>query len=33
MPLGTDPAKAVDVYRSMVDPLVKKPAKTRDPRG
>jgi pimeloyl-ACP methyl ester carboxylesterase len=32
-PLGTDPAKAVDVYRSMVDPLVGKPAKTRDPRG
>ena len=32
-PLGTDPAKAVDVYRSMVDPLVEKPAKTKDPRG
>ena len=32
-PLGTDPAKAVDVYKSMVDPLVDKPAKTRDPRG
>ncbi len=32
-PLGTDPAKAVDVYRSMVDPLVEKPAKTNDPRG
>jgi pimeloyl-ACP methyl ester carboxylesterase len=32
-PLGTDPAKAVDVYRSMVDPLVQKPLKTRDPRG
>jgi pimeloyl-ACP methyl ester carboxylesterase len=32
-PLGTDPAKAVDVYHSMVDPLVEKPAKTKDPRG
>ncbi len=32
-PLGTDPKKAVDVYRSMIDPLVQKPAKTRDPRG
>ncbi|HEX5143307.1 MAG TPA: alpha/beta hydrolase [Mycobacterium sp.] len=32
-PLGTDPAKAVAVYRSMVDPLVDKPAKTKDPRG
>jgi pimeloyl-ACP methyl ester carboxylesterase len=32
-PLGTDPTKAVDVYRSIVDPLVEKPAKTRDPRG
>ena len=32
-PLGTDPDKAVDVYKSMVDPLVDKPAKTRDPRG
>ncbi len=32
-PLGTDPAKAVDVYRSMVDPLVEKPAQTNDPRG
>jgi len=32
-PLGTDPAKAVDVYKSMVEPLVKNPAKTRDPRG
>ncbi|KQY06078.1 hydrolase [Mycobacterium sp. Root135] len=32
-PLGTDPAKAVDVYKSMVEPLVKDPAKTRDPRG
>ncbi len=32
-PLGTDAAKAVDVYRSMVDPLVEKPAKTKDPRN
>ncbi|MFL6083267.1 MAG: alpha/beta hydrolase [Mycobacterium sp.] len=32
-PLGTDPAKAVDVYKSLVEPLVKKPAKTKDPRG
>ncbi|MCW2587888.1 MAG: tripeptidyl-peptidase Serine peptidase family [Mycobacterium sp.] len=31
-PLGTDPAKAVDVYKGMVDPLVQKPAKTQDPR-
>ena len=32
-PLGTDPAKAVDVYKSMVEQLVNDPAKTRDPRG
>jgi len=32
-PLGTDPAKAVDVYRSLVDPLVAKPVRTKDPRG
>ena len=32
-PLGTDPAKAVDIYRSMVDPLVQKPAPTGDGRG
>jgi pimeloyl-ACP methyl ester carboxylesterase len=32
-PLGTDPAKAVDVYKSLVDPLVKHPAKTKDSRG
>lgn len=32
-PLGTDPAKAVAVYRGMVDPLVDKPAPTADPRG
>ncbi|WP_199178019.1 alpha/beta hydrolase [Mycobacterium hubeiense] len=32
-PLGTDPAKAVDVYHSMVNPLVEEPAETKDPRG
>jgi pimeloyl-ACP methyl ester carboxylesterase len=32
-PLGTDPTKAVDVYKSMVEPLVQQPAKTKDPRG
>ena len=32
-PLGTDPAKAVAVYRGLVDPLVDKPLKTKDPRG
>ncbi|MGE5698030.1 MAG: alpha/beta hydrolase [Candidatus Sericytochromatia bacterium] len=32
-PLGTDPAKAVEVYHSLVDPLVEKPATTGDPRG
>jgi hypothetical protein len=32
-PLGTDPAKANDVYHSLVDPLVEHPAKTKDPRG
>jgi pimeloyl-ACP methyl ester carboxylesterase len=32
-PLGTDPAKSVAVYRSLVDPLVDKPMKTKDPRG
>ncbi|MEV3904834.1 alpha/beta hydrolase [Mycobacterium sp. NPDC050551] len=32
-PLGTDPAKAVEVYKSLVDPLVETPAKTDDPRG
>lgn len=32
-PLGTDPAKANDVYHSLVDPLVQKPLRTRDPRG
>lgn len=32
-PLGTDPTKAVDVYKNLVDPLVKAPARTKDPRG
>ncbi|MEE6165339.1 MULTISPECIES: alpha/beta hydrolase [Mycobacteriaceae] len=32
-PLGTDPAKATDVYKSLVYPLVQNPAKTKDPRG
>ena len=32
-PLGTDPSKAVDNYKKLVDPLVEKPAKTGDPRG
>ena len=32
-PLGSDPAKAVDVYHSLVDPLVDKPAPTAGPRG
>lgn len=32
-PLGTDPAKAVEVYKSLVDPLVEHPADTRDARG
>ena len=32
-PLGDDPAKAVDVYHGLVDPLVDKPAPTADPRG
>jgi pimeloyl-ACP methyl ester carboxylesterase len=32
-PLGTDPAKAVAVFQSMVNPLVGKPAATADPRG
>src|SRR5882757_4823881 len=31
-PLGIDPTKAVDVYQSMVGPLVEHPAKTQDPR-
>ncbi|MBS4730199.1 alpha/beta hydrolase [Mycobacterium sp. SM1] len=32
-PLGTDPAKAVEVYHRLVDPLVDKPGRTSDPRG
>lgn len=32
-PLGTDPAKAVDVYLSLVEPLAQHPAETKDPRG
>lgn len=32
-PLSTDPAKAVAVYLDLVEPLVAKPATTRDPRG
>jgi pimeloyl-ACP methyl ester carboxylesterase len=32
-PLGTDPAKAVDVFHSLVNPLVDKPAHTKDSRG
>ena len=32
-PLGTDPAKAVDVYHSLVWPLVDTPAETNDPRN
>lgn len=32
-PLGTDPSKAVDLYHHLVDPLVNKPAATKDPRG
>jgi pimeloyl-ACP methyl ester carboxylesterase len=32
-PLGTDPTKAVEVYQGLVDPLVQKPATTKDPRG
>ncbi|MFZ0835093.1 MAG: alpha/beta hydrolase [Mycobacterium sp.] len=32
-PLGTDPEKAVEVYHSLVDPLVEKPASASDPRG
>ena len=32
-PLGTDPAKAVDVYKSLVDPLVEQPAPRRRTRA
>jgi pimeloyl-ACP methyl ester carboxylesterase len=32
-PLGNDPAKAVDRYHALVDPLVNAPGHTSDPRG
>jgi pimeloyl-ACP methyl ester carboxylesterase len=32
-PLGSDPAKATDAFRRLVDPLVATPAVTDDPRG
>jgi pimeloyl-ACP methyl ester carboxylesterase len=32
-PLGTDPAKFVNRYHELVDPLVQKPGMTSDPRG
>ncbi len=32
-PLGTDPDKAVEIYREMVEALVDEPASTKDPRG
>jgi pimeloyl-ACP methyl ester carboxylesterase len=32
-PLGTDPAKFVDRFHALVDPLVTKPGATSDPRG
>lgn len=32
-PLGTDPTKAVEVYKDLVEPLVEKPARTKDPRN
>lgn len=32
-PLGTDPARAVERFRALVDPLWDKPATTDDPRG
>lgn len=32
-PLGTDPAKATEVYQDLVYPLVDNPAPTNDPRG
>lgn len=32
-PLGTDPRKATDVYRELLDPLADQPAKTTDSRG
>ena len=32
-PLGNDPAKAVDRYHELVNPLVNAPGRTSDPRG
>lgn len=32
-PLGTDSARAVAEFRSLVDPLIDQPAETTDPRG
>ena len=32
-PLGTDPAQFVNRYHALVDPLVTKPGRTKDPRG
>lgn len=32
-PLGADPAAAVTRFHELIDPLVTKPAKTKDPRG
>ncbi len=32
-PLGTDPAQWVNRYHALVDPLVAKPGRTKDPRG
>lgn len=32
-PLGTDSTKSVDIYKDMVDPLVKNTLPTEDPRG
>ncbi|MGE2833537.1 alpha/beta hydrolase [Mycobacterium sp. SMC-4] len=32
-PLGTDPARFVERYHALVDPLVEQPATTADPRG
>ena len=32
-PLGTDPAQAVEQFRSLVEPLIDRPAETTDPRG
>jgi pimeloyl-ACP methyl ester carboxylesterase len=32
-PLGTDPAKFVERFHALVDPLVNKPGATSDPRG